>query len=467
MLRFLLAAAMAVAPAAAQPFPAEAEEAAATLMARALEDETGYQVIEDLTTEVGPRLAGSEAEARARGWALARLRSMGFENVRVEAFSIPFWAREGEALRIVEPFPQALRITALGGTVGTGRRGVTGEVVRFESLGALMAAPMDGSLEGKVVFVDEGMTRTQDGSGYGVAVAKRSGAAQEGAKRGAIAALIRSVGTDQHRFPHTGMMRYEEDGEKIPTAALSWPDAEQLQRAMERGPVTVRLDLSVVTEKDAPSGNVIAEIPGRTDEVVLIGAHLDSWDLGTGAIDDASGVGITTGAAKLILDYVAETGEPPLRTIRLILFGSEEVGLLGGKAYAEAHADELGDHVAAAESDFGAGRVWQLETRFAEDAQEAGDRLARILAPLGVARGGNEAEGGPDLTAIAEAGVPVVTLKQNGWDYFDLHHTEDDTLDKVDPDDIAQNVAAYAAFAWLAANAEEGFRGGEATQGAQ
>ena len=253
-------------------------------------------------------------------------------------------------------------------------------------------------------------------------------------------------------------MRYAEDVTPIPAVALSWPDAEQLSRALARGAVSVNLDLEVVTARDVPSGNVIAEIQGTTDEIVVLGAHLDSWDLGTGAVDDGAGVGIVTGAAKLVLDHVEETGERPLRTIRVVLFGAEEVGLLGAYAYAERHRDALPLHAVGAESDFGAGRIWQLQTRFGEERLDTARSMARVLRPLGVAPGNNQASGGPDMTPLRLAGVPVVTLKQDGWDYFDLHHTADDTLDKIDPDDVAQNVAAYAAFAWMAANAPEGFR---------
>ena len=443
--------------------PAEVAETARALMEAALADDTGYRVVEGLTTEVGPRLAGSQAEARARAWSEARLRELGFSNVRTEGFRIPYWARAYERAAIVEPYPQALMVTALGNSVGTEEGGVTGEVVRFASLDDLIEAPMDDALTGKVVFVDEGMTRTQDGSGYGQAVRKRSGAANEAARRGAVAALIRSVGTDRHRFPHTGVMRYAEGVTPVPTAALSWPDAEQLERAMARGPVTVNLDLEVVTQEDVPSGNVIAEVPGTGDEIVVIGAHLDSWDLGTGAVDDGAGVGIVVGAAKAILDHVEESGERPLRTIRVVLFGAEEVGLFGAYAYAEAHADELDRHAMGAESDFGAGRIYRLEPNVPESRLPAMAEVARVLQPLGIAPGPNTGSGGPDMGPLRQAGVPVATLKQNGWDYFDLHHTHDDTLDKIDPEALAQNVAAYAAFAWMAANAPEGFRADEAS----
>lgn len=454
----LLAAAASLSLAHAEGIPDTIKREADALMRLGLEDRVGYQTVEDLTTEVGPRLGGSEAEARARAWAMEHLQELGFSNVRVEEFTMPYWERESEHASIVKPFPQELMVTALGNSVGTGPDGVEGDVVRFETLDDLIDAPMDGALEGKIVFVDEGMTRTQDGSGYGVAVRKRSGAANEAAKRGAIAALIRSVGTDRHRFPHTGGMRYANDVEPVPIAALSFPDAEQLRRSLERGPVTVSLNMSVRTLSETVSGNVLAEIPGQTDNVVVIGGHLDSWDLGTGAVDDGAGIGISTGAAKLILDHVKKTGEKPLHTIRLVYWGSEEVGLIGARAYAEQHADELDKHIIAAESDFGAGKIWKLETRFGADKIGLASEIGRVLAPVGVALGGNEAGGGPDVTPLRARGVPVVTLRQNGWDYFDLHHTADDTFDKIDPDDLAQNVAVYAAFTWMAANTEGGFR---------
>ena len=209
-----------------------------------------------------------------------------------------------------------------------------------------------------------------------------------------------------------------------------------------------------MSQGNATSGNVIAEIPGETDEIVLIGGHLDSWDLGTGAIDDGAGIGITVGAAKLILDL----NKIPRRTIRVVMFGSEEVGLIGAKAYAKKHRDSLEKHIVGAESDFGAGRIWRFDTNFAEEKLGLADPIHKVLEPLGIGRGDNNASGGPDIGPLRELGVPAVTLKQNGWDYFDYHHTADDTLDKIDKSDMAQNVAAYAAFVWMAANIEGHFR---------
>ncbi|MEO1014000.1 MAG: M20/M25/M40 family metallo-hydrolase [Pseudomonadota bacterium] len=425
------------------------------LIDRGLESDLAYEILESLTTEIGPRLAGSEEEARARDWGVATFKRLGFKNVRVEPFDIPYWRRVRERAEIVSPFPQALAVTALGNSVATPDGGLEAEVVRFASLADLKNAPTTG-LEGKIVFVDEKMTRTMDGSGYGPAVAKRSGAANEAGKRGAAAAIIRSVGTDSHRMPHTGGMRYQKDVARIPTAALSNPDADQLARALERAkePVVLRLDIDVATRASSTSGNVIGEIPGETDEIVVVGGHLDSWDLGTGAVDDGAGVAITTAAAKLVM----RAGGKPRRTIRVVMWGSEEVGLYGARAYAKAHADELGRHAMASESDFGAGNVWSLQSRVGEEDLPAFDEMARRIARLKINRGDNAAYGGPDVSPLRAAGVPVFSLRQNGLDYFDLHHTPDDTLDKVDREDLKQNVAAWAAMIYMTANTPVDFR---------
>ncbi|MFK8047923.1 MAG: M20/M25/M40 family metallo-hydrolase [Halioglobus sp.] len=444
----------------ATAFSQELLETSLKLRQLAIGDPTGYQIVESLTTEVGARLAGSPAEARARDWAVEKLSSMGFENVRIEAFKVPLWQRGIESATVVAPFPQSLSITALGGSVSTGAEGVEGEIISFPSLLALSNAER-AEVEGKIVFIDEVMTRTQDGSGYSVASLKRRETAYEAHRQGAIAALIRSVGTSNHRFPHAGQMHRVSDEEvidSVPTAALSAPDADQLARIQDRGvPVIVNLVLETQIQPASFSGNVIAEIPGRErpDEIVLIGAHLDSWDLGTGAVDDGAGVGIVIAAAKLIMDSLAEA---PKRTIRIVLFGSEEVGLVGAKAYAERHAEALKHHVVGTESDFGAGDIWRFDTRFGESAAATAMEFAAALKPLGIAPGNNAASGGPDMLFVREAGVPVVTLLQNGWDYFDLHHTPDDTLDKIGKSELDQNIAAFAVFTYLAAETDAYFR---------
>lgn len=449
---------LAATPASAELTPRQRADVA-LLIERAMKDERAYDIVASLTTEVGPRLGGTEAEARARAWGEAKLRALGFKNVRTETFDMPAWTRVSESAAIVSPFPQPLHVTALGNSVSTPDGGLDGEIVRFASLIALQQAPMTG-LEGKIVFVDEKMTRTQDGSGYGVAVAKRSGAANEASKRGAAAAIIRSVGTDSHRFPHTGNMNYAEGVTPIPAAALSNSDADLLADAIARAKTPVRMKLSLQTQRidKATSGNVIGEIEGRSAELIVVGGHLDSWDLGTGAVDDGAGIAITMAAAKLVDDLKGKPG----RTIRVVMWGAEEVGIHGGRAYAEKHKDDLARHALAAESDFGAGRVWQLRTGFGAGREEHAKDLAEALRPLGVGPGDRAASGGADGGALRAAGVPVLDLAQDGSDYFDLHHTANDTLDKIDPKALNQNVAAWAVMLYLAGELGGGFRAVEA-----
>jgi Zn-dependent M28 family amino/carboxypeptidase len=303
------------------------------------------------------------------------------------------------------------------------------------------------------------MQRTQDGSSYGYFNEARTAGPSIAAGKGAVGYLIRSVGTDSHRFPHTGSLRYQQGVPRIPALALSNPDADQLERIAGDGKtLSVRIKVESSEVPAAQSGNVIAEVVGREvpEEIVVIGAHLDSWDLGTGAIDDGAGVGITMAALELIKD----AGLAPRRTIRLVLWGAEEVGLLGANAYRDRYEAALGQHVIGSESDFGGGRVWKVT---ADSRTDAGDALfaeiARLLAPIGIAPGSdNQPGGGPDLYPLIAAGVPTLRLHQDGRDYFDLHHTADDTVDKLDAASLDQNVAAFAVFAWLAADSEVSFR---------
>ena len=433
----------------------EIEATAKNLIERAKVDEVGLKFVEDLTTEVGQRLAGSEAEAQARNWSVVELTNLGFDQVRVEPFKIPFWSRKHEAVAVVAPSPQPLVATALGGSAATPDGGVTGQVVRFASLAELQAAPIS-QVDGKIVFIDETMIKTMDGSGYGMAVRKRSQCAEAATSKGALACLIRSVGTQPHRMPHTGIMARDGAEGVGPVAAISGPDADQLTRLLERSPVTVSVDIQTEIKPNAPSGNVIAELTGTdlADEIVLIGCHLDSWDLGTGALDDGAGCGIVVGAAMLIADLP----ERPRRPIRVVLYGAEEVGLFGATAYAREHGDNLDKHVLASESDFGAGPIWRFQTRFGEAALPYARTLQNLLMPLGVTPDENRANGGPDIGILARAGVPVVTPGQNGMDYFDYHHTPDDTFDKIKPDEFRQNVAVYAAFTYIAAETGWDFR---------
>jgi len=431
------------APLSAQPAAAVAplvDPRVAALRDAALKDDTAWNIVEGLTTEVGPRLAGTEAEARARDWAVAKLKSLGFSNVRVELFDLPVWTRGLEAAEILAPFPQRMVVTALGNSASTAPQGVQGEVVGFNSLAELEAAP-DSAVRGKIVFVSHAMPRTQDGSGYGFFGGPRREGPSIASKKGALAIVVRSIGTDYHRNPHAGVQIFAEGVAPIPAGALSLPDAEQLQRILKRGkPVTMRLTL-VSQTRPGRSGNVIAEVPGRDRKapIVLVGGHLDSWDLGTGAIDDGAGLAVTTAAAKRIMDFGR-----PLRTIRVVWFGAEEVGLFGGLDYQAKHGKEA--HHALAESDFGADRVWRVNSKLGEARKAEALALQATLAPLGIVPGSTEQADGSDIGPMIAAGMPGVELGQDGTYYFDLHHTPDDTLDKIDPEALRQNVAAWTAM---------------------
>ena len=435
---FLFTAAPALAQQPPAPLPPVSPQVAG-LRDAALQDDIAYDIVERLTTEVGQRLAGTEAEARARDWAFQKLKSLGFSNVHVESFDMPTWIRGPESAEILAPFPQKLVVAALGNSASTPPAGITGEVVGFDSLADLEAAP-DAAVRGKIVFVSHAMPRTQDGSGYGFFGGPRRQGPSVASSKGAIAIVIRSIGTDYHRNPHTGVMTFAEGVKPIPAGALPLPDAEQLQRILKRGnPVTMRLIL-VSQTGHGQSGNVIAEVPGRDPKLppVLVGGHLDSWDQGTGAIDDAAGIAITTAAAKRIMN-----AGRPLRTIRVVWFGAEEPGLFGGRSYQSKHPEA---HYAIAESDFGTGRVWRVNTKLGKDREVEAKTLQAALAPLGIAPGKLDTADGSDIEPMIDAGVPAVGLSQDGTYYFDIHHTPDDTLDKVDPDALRQNVAAWTAM---------------------
>lgn len=423
---------------------------AAKLREAALADDTGWKVTESLTTEVGPRVAGSEADARAVAWAQAKFKALGFDKVWTEPVTFPKWVRRGESVEVLGAHSQKLYATALGGSPGGT---VEGEVVRFEGLEALQAAP-EGSLQGKIAFVDFTMEAKRDGADYRIAGSVRSRGPAEASRRGAVAFVMRSAGTDSHRMPHTGMTRFADGARPIPAAALSVPDAQQLTRLLAMGPTKLRVALDCGMDGEYTSYNVIGEITGskRPKEVVLMGGHLDSWDLGTGAIDDAAGIGISMAAAKLIKPL------KPARTIRVVAFANEEQGLHGGFAYARAHADEIAQHALVSESDFGAGRIYGFDAGNIDDgAKGAIAQIAKALEPLGIAWMPGQGDPESDVGPYAQQGAAWAWLGHDGTRYFDLHHTADDTLDKIDPKELAQNVAAYAVFAYLAAEAEGGF----------
>ena len=427
-----------------------------TLIKAALAGTQAYDITESLTTEIGPRVGGSPQEALAREWAVAKFKEIGLENVRIEPFTMPYWERGIETASIVSPNPQQLYITSLGGSVATPASGIEAEIAYFPTFEDLKNAP-EGGLDGKIVFISGRMKKAPDGAGYGPANQKRRQGATEAAKRGALAVVIRSVGTDSHRFPHTGMMRYAEGMKKIPIAALSAPDADQLERTLSRGEtVSIKMTLTPSWKGETESGNVIGEIVGseKPEEIILVSGHLDSWDLGTGAIDDGAGIGISAGAAQVII----ESGLKPKRTLRVVAFGAEEVGLLGGYAYVEAHkGKDLNKHVLATESDFGAGPAYEVKS----GVKSGEEVIKEIGKAMGLPFSDTPTNGGPDIGPMFAEGVPVMRFQQEGTDYFDLHHTPDDTFDKIDKDEIQQNVAAFATMMWMASEAETDFRGDE------
>ncbi len=424
-----------------------------------LKSDLSYQLIESLTTEVGNRLMGTEGDKRSIDWAVKKMKALGFDKVWTEEVKGTYWQRGHAHAEIVSPYPHHVVVLALGGSVSTPKGGLEAEVVHFETLADLKAAP-DNSLDGKIAFVSYRMTKHIDGKGYGPAVGTRVTGASVAAQRGASALVMRSVGTDNNRTAHTGVMRYQEGIKKIPAVALSNPDADLLVNQLKRQkPVTFKLSLDTITHHDqsAVSANVIGEITGSElpDEIVAIGAHLDSWDVGTGALDDGLGIGMTMAAAA----QIAQLEQRPKRTIRVILFAAEEVGLLGAKEYLVKRNDDVSNHVLGAEWDFGMGPIYKMTPGVGADALNSIREFAQVIAPLGVALSPrNDGVAQSDMSLLTKAGMPSVNFAPDGTDYFDYHHTENDTLDKVNPDDLKINTTIYTLFAYYAAQAPVDFR---------
>jgi hypothetical protein len=437
--------------------PAAAVKTAEQLRDKAMNDNTAYQIVESLTTEVGPRIAGGPADLRGREWAIAKFKALGFDKVYTEQVTYPLWERRSEHAAIVAPFPQPLDLIALGYSAGTPKGGLTAEVVRFDSLDALKKAD-PASVKGKIVYVDAHMQRHKDGADYAIGSGVRVGGPVLAAKMGAAAFLLRSAGTDANsRTPHTGVTGFTDPKDAIPAAALSNPDADQLTRILGYGkPVSVKLDLDVGFNGSYTGANVIGEVTGKKhpDQVVVIGGHLDSWDPGTGAIDDGAGVAIAMAAGKLIHDMP----QRPDRTIRVIAFANEEMGLWGGRAYADKHAADVAKFQLGTESDFGARKIWLMTASVKPESRGAIEQIAKVLAPIGVDYDASKpGGGGSDLSQMHGKGMAALSLVQDGTDYFDYHHTANDTLDKIDPKELAQNVAVYAAFSYMAAQADGNF----------
>lgn len=435
---------------------------AESLRDRALVENRGYEIVADLTTRFGPRLAGSASEQASAAWGAELFRSLGFTNVEIESFPLAYWERGTATAEILAPFPQPLVVVALGGSPATPGAGIEGEVVVFETFQQLLDAE-EGSVRGKIAMVLQDTVQAQDGRGYGATSPIRGRGPIEAGRRGAVGFVLRSLGTHDHRFAHAGATTVGEG--QIPAFAMSPPDADQVRRIVARSdrPIRLRLTSTSGYGRDSRSQNVIGEVLGtHPDEVIVIGGHLDSWDLGTGAIDDGAGVAITAAALALI----AEMPVKPRRTIRVVWWGAEEVsqpppaqGLAGGRFYAERRRDGIGGHVAISESDFGAGRIYSLALPAGAGNTDFQKAAMRVLTPLGILWDGAPATGGgPDTGPTVALGVPAFRLNQDGTDYFDWHHTADDVLDRIDPEAMDQNVAAWAAFLWLLADSDVDFR---------
>jgi len=427
----------------------------ADLQRAVLASRGAVDTVSSLTTEVGARLAGSPADKLAVAWAIHAMEERGLTNVHAEPVKVPTWQRGVETAAIVSPTPHVLAVAALGWSGATPPKGVEAEVVRFDSLDALKNADAK-TVTGKIAFIDVKMERTSSGKGYGDAVPARGAGPAEAKKKGALALVIRSIGTDHSRFPHTGSSKQKDAKTALPAAALSVADAELLDREIAaHSKVRLALNLGPKWLPESDSANVVGEVAGseKPGEVVVLGAHLDSWDLGQGAIDDGAGCGIVLEAGRAI----AALGHKPRRTVRVVLFAAEENSLAGGTTYAKTHAADAASIVAALEADSGTDRVLAARYTGAKDARARFAALGPLLAPLGVKVEDSAAFGGADVSPLRGLGVPVIDLEQDFSSYFDTHHTANDTFERVNPEGIQQAAAAFATTAWAVANMDGDF----------
>jgi hypothetical protein len=431
--------------------PPRATEAERILDAALLSD-GAWEKLAFLCDRIGHRLSGSPGLQKAVAWTSKVMEREGADRVWTEKVAVPRWVRGSEFGRIVEPVEHEMSLIALGMSDPTPPEGITAEVVAVDSFDALDSLS-DDAVRGKIVLYNRPIRR--DGGpewGYGSAAGLRYRGASAAAKKGAVGMLIRSIGTADYRLPHTGAMAYEDGVSRIPAAAISVEDALQIERFLAEGEsVRVSYTLGCRNEGEAESANVIGEIRGSdmADEIVLIGAHLDSWDVGCGAHDDGAGVVQVMEALRLIKSL----GLQPRRTIRAVLFTNEENGLLGGNAYADSHAADMDKHVAAIETDSGGFRPLGFGVSAGPGGVDLVREIARTLDRIGadtVEDGG----GGADISPMRAYGVPQMGLRVDTTHYFDYHHTEADTLDKVDPHDLRMGTAAMAVMAWGLANAE-------------
>ncbi len=414
-----------------------------------------WEILEYLSDNIGPRLSGSRQADAAVHWTAEKLKSWGLDVVQ-QPLMVPKWVRGAEEARLVSHLDQKIVLTALGGSVATPPEGITGEVIVVGSLAEVDT--LGEKHRGKMVLYNNPMDSKLVESGrafeaYGGAVGPRVQGASRAAEYGAVASLIRSVTTRSLRTPHTGSLRYDEKFPQIPAAAMTTEDADLIGRLVAKGEkVLLHLKLTPQTLPDVPSANVIAEIVGREkpDEIVLIGAHLDSWDLGTAAIDDGAGVAMVMETMRIL----KEMKLTPRRTIRAVLFMNEENGLRGGRGYAESQKNNLMNHVAAIESDAGGAAPLGFITTLSPEGIAA---LKKELTPLGRIKAtmlNYSEQTGADTSPLTREGVVGFGLVPEPLHYFDYHHTPADTLDKVDPKELSQNSAAMAVLAWTLAERE-------------
>lgn len=445
--------------------PAELANAAVLLRERALIDNISVDIVESLTTEVGPRRMGTEGDRRVIAWSQAKFEELGFDRVWIEEVDLDRgWVRGDATAEIVSPYPHDIVLTALGYSVGTDGD-LVGELVEFKSFAELEAVPEGDSLEGKIAFVSYSVNDFVPEAGVSRMAAYSEGTKARGrghvtaAKRGAAAIVIRSVGTDNNRYAHTGSgYGYAEGVRRIPAAAVSPPDAVLMQNMLKRGgPVTMKMNLTSEITGPTQGANIIGEITGRqgSDHYLVLGAHVDSWDEGTGALDDGAGVASMMAAAALI----GQMEQRPRRSIRVLLFAGEEIGFYGVNAYKEKHLDDLHEHLLGAEVDSGGGRVHTLISGVGEESLPIVREMAKLVAPLGIVwSDANDARGSSDMSVLGRAGMPALNFMQNSNDYMKYHHTPNDTFDKIIPEDMRYLTAAYATMFYLAAEMDIDFR---------
>ena len=434
--------------------PAKAHlKAAEALRDQALASDDALQLLTALTTEVGQRFAGTPNDLAGVEWTRRKLADLGFTDVRTPEVIVPRWVRGEASGEVVAPFPQSMVTVAIGGSIGTTDEGLSAPIVMVKDVPALQALPA-GAVKGKIVYFAGRTERTRDGSGYGKAVRSRTEGPSIAGAAGAVGVVIRSIGTSTNRIAHTGTLSYNVSAPRVPSVAVSNPDADMLERQLATGrEVTVRIR---VTSRDLPqarSANVIGDLRGTdlADEVVLVGGHLDSWDLGMGVQDDGAGVAIAIAAAKL----ASQMTPRPRRTIRVVAFANEEFGLSGANRYPADEGDaSVAKHAFALEADLGDGPVWKMSARVPQRYWPLVQGIHGVVKGLGVELGDNTSNGGADLGPLRRRGVPVLAPQLDASTYFDIHHTVNDTLDQVDPAHLRQSVAVYAVAVYLAAMAD-------------